>query len=225
MNFFGFRHFLFLIMAGLGIQRGYAQQNWCSLDTVLKNAEFRMIYFSEKNFIGDTVDCYEASLALLTTEAAGALLRVEQNLKDRDLGLVIYDAYRPQCAVDHFVRWAEDASDTTTKRTYYPHIPKDSLFAQGYIAEQSGHSRGSTVDLTLYRLSTGKELDMGTPIDYFGPASHPDSDLVTSTQKENRWLLREAMLNEGFEPLETEWWHFTLKDEPFPATYFNFLVE
>lgn len=225
MKFSRFIHFLLLIGVWLYTQKGFAQDNWCKLDTVLKNAEFRMIYFGKNNFIGDTVDCYDAPVAKLTREAAKALSRVEANLKDQGLGLVIYDAYRPQCAVDHFVRWARDLSDTAKKSMYYPEVQKDSLFAQGYIAAKSGHSRGSTVDLTLYDLKTGKELDMGTPIDYFGQASHPDSDLVGKSQRENRQILRQAMVNEGFVPLETEWWHFTLREEPYPNIYFEFPVK
>lgn len=198
---------------------------WSRLDTVLQHAELKMIYYGTQNFLGDTANCYQGAVAYLTGRAARALKRVENKLYERGMGLVIYDTYRPQCAVDHFVRWAQDLSDTAKKPIYYPDVSKDSLFHKGYIAAKSGHSRGSTVDLTLYDLTTGKELDMGTPIDYFGTASHPDSDLVSRGQRENRRILRQAMINEGFEPLNTEWWHFTLRDEPFPDTYFNFPVK
>ena len=181
-------------------------------------------YHSVNNFMGRTVEGYEADKIYITEEAAVALKKVQQELKQRKLGLKIFDAYRPQMAVDDFVQWANDLDDTLRKAEYYPEIPKNQLFEKGYIAEHSGHSRGSTVDVTLVDLSTGKELDMGTGFDYFSPKSWPHSNEVTQQQKQNRILLRGIMMKHGFEPLATEWWHFSLADEPFPDQYFNFEV-
>lgn len=137
----------------------------------------------------------------------------------------IYDAYRPQKAVDHFEKWAKDLNDTKMKEYFYPNLNKSVLFEQGYIANHSGHSRGSTVDLTLYDMKTEKEVDMGGTFDYFGEESHPDYKNITPEQYKNRMMLRQAMTNHGFEPLPTEWWHFTLKNEPYPNTYFTFPVK
>ena len=139
--------------------------------------------------------------------------------------LKVYDAYRPQTAVDHFVRWAEDLDAKEMKDYFYPEVDKTLLFDQGYIDAKSGHSRGSTVDLTLFDMSTGKEVDMGGTFDYFGELSHPDyTEGLTDEQYANRMILREAMIRHGFRPLETEWWHFTLENEPYPDTYFDFHV-
>ena len=139
--------------------------------------------------------------------------------------LKVYDAYRPQMAVDHFVRWAKDLDAEEMKPYFYPEVDKSLLFEQGYIDAKSGHSRGSTVDLTLFDISTGKEVDMGGTFDYFGELSHPDyTETLTAEQIANRNILRDAMMRHGFRPLDTEWWHFTLNDEPYPDTYFTFPV-
>ena len=138
--------------------------------------------------------------------------------------LKIYDAYRPQKAVTNFMNWAKDVDDTRMKSYFYPELDKSVLFAQGYIAEKSGHSRGSTVDLTLFDMKTEKEVDMGGTFDYFGELSHPDYKNITEEQYNNRMILREAMINNGFKPLPEEWWHFTLENEPYPDTYFTFPV-
>ncbi len=163
-------------------------------------------------------------MALLTKEAAAALKKVSDDLVQKGYRIKIYDAYRPQMAVSHFVRWAKDAEDTKMKEYFYPELDKDVLFPLGYIFEKSGHSRGSTVDLTLFDMSTGKEVDMGGTFDYFGELSHPDYTGITEEQYQNRMILREAMVKHGFMPLDEEWWHFTLADEPYKDTYFNFPV-
>lgn len=180
-------------------------------------------YYSTYNFVGDRIHGYEQPEALMTREAASALKAVADELREKGYRLKIYDAYRPQMAVDHFKAWAENLQDTRMKPYFYPEINKDVLFEQGYIAAYSGHSRGSTVDLTMFDMQTGKEVDMGGTFDYFGERSHPDfqGDL-TEAQKKNRHTLREAMLRHGFKPLDTEWWHFTLRNEPYPDTYFTF---
>ena len=183
-------------------------------------------YFATYNFVGERIDGYEQPTALLTRKAAEALREVSDELLLKGYRLKIYDAYRPQCAVDHFVRWAADVSDTTMKAYFYPDLDKSVLFPQGYIAEHSGHSRGSTVDLTLFDMTTEKEVDMGGTFDWFGEESLPDyTATLTDEQYANRMLLREAMLRHGFNPIEEEWWHFTLADEPFPDTYFTFPVK
>jgi len=182
-------------------------------------------YHSTYNFVGQRIDGYEEPCILLTREAACALKTVSDDLRLQGLRLKLYDGYRPQTAVDHFVRWAQDPADQRMKAIFYPEVDKTRLFEEGYIARRSGHSRGSTVDLTLIREKDGRELDMGGAFDYFGALSHPGhTDRLTREQIENRMLLRHAMLRRGFHPLETEWWHFTLENEPYPDQYFTFPV-
>lgn len=182
-------------------------------------------YFSSDNFVGERIDGYTAAKAISTQKTAQALADVQQALRPFGLGIKVFDAYRPQPAVDHFVRWAEDLSDTRMKAKYYPTVEKNNLFRDGYIAEKSGHSRGSTVDLTLIDLASGEELEMGTGWDYFGKASWPSSPKSTAQQRANRLLLQTIMLKNSFKALKEEWWHFTLIDEPHPETYFTFAVK
>jgi D-alanyl-D-alanine dipeptidase len=181
-------------------------------------------YYGENNFIGQRIDGYEAPICYVSISAAQALKEVQSELSSFGLGLKLFDGYRPQRAVNHFVRWAKDLNDTTMKASYYPNVQKSELFEKGYIATHSGHSRGSTVDLTLIDLATGEELDMGTVFDFFSPLSSPTSKEVTQQQRANRLLLRSLMLRHGFRPLEEEWWHFTLENKPYPTTYFDFPV-
>ncbi|MBQ9456513.1 MAG: M15 family metallopeptidase [Thermoguttaceae bacterium] len=181
-------------------------------------------YYSTYNFVGDRIDGYEEPCAILTKEAAQALKAASDDCLRRGYRLKIYDCYRPQRAVSHFMRWAKDTDDTRMKAYFYPNLDKSVLFEQGYILEKSGHSRGSTVDLTLFDMKTGKEVDMGGTFDWFGEESHPDFKGITPEQFKNRMILREIMLSNGFKPLEEEWWHFTLKNEPYPDTYFDFPV-
>ncbi len=194
------------------------------LSEAVPDAILEIRYYSTYNFVGDRIDGYEEPVALLTKEAAKALQEVSEEVMAKGYRLKIYDAYRPQMAVDNFMAWALDADDTRMKEYFYPELDKTVLFPQGYIAEHSGHSRGSTVDLTLFDMETEKEVDMGGTFDYFGELSHPDYTDITDEQYANRMILRDAMLNHGFKPLDEEWWHFTLKDEPFPDTYFTFPV-
>ena len=200
-------------------------------------------YFGTYNFVGERITGYLQPTALLTREAAEKLREVSDDVISKGFRLKIYDAYRPQMAVDHFVRWAQDPDDVRMKQYFYPDLEKDVLFPQDYIMARSGHTRGSTVDLTLFDMNTEKELDMGFTFDWFGPESHPDfcgnpengeytgdnsksprGLSITQQQFENRMILREAMLSHGFKALDSEWWHFTLADEPFPDIYFNFPV-
>ena len=181
-------------------------------------------YYSTYNFIGDRIDGYEEPVALITKEAARALKTVAAELMVQGYRLKVFDAYRPATAVKHFVLWGIEDLDLRMKPFFYPKIDKTDLFKKGYIASQSSHSRGSTVDLTLLDMTTGKEVDMGSPFDLFDEVSHPDYRGITDEQYDNRMILRNAMLRNGFEPIYCEWWHFTLKDEPFPNTYFDFPV-
>lgn len=181
-------------------------------------------YHSTYNFIGDRIDGYEEPVALLTIEAARALKSVANEMMVQGYRLKVYDAYRPACAVRHFVLWGIEDTDIRMKPYFYPDLEKQELFAQGYIAKLSGHSRGSTIDLTLFDMKSGRELDMGGPFDMFSELSHPDYRLITDEQYENRMTLQNVMVRNGFVPIDCEWWHFTLKDEPYPDTYFEFPV-
>ena len=181
-------------------------------------------YYSTYNFVGDRIDGYEEPCALLTKEAARALKAVSNEMVVQGYRLKVFDAYRPACAVRHFILWGIEDQDVRMKPYFYPDLQKQELFAKGYIAKQSGHSRGSTVDLTLLDMKTGKEVDMGSPFDLFHEISHPDCRTVTDEQYENRMFLRQAMTRNGFLPIDCEWWHFTLENEPYPDIYFEFPV-
>ena len=181
-------------------------------------------YYSTYNFIGDRIDGYEEPCAILTKEAARALKGVSNEVFVQGYRLKVFDAYRPACAVRQFVLWGIEDQDIRMKPYFYPELEKQELFAKGYIAKQSSHSRGSAVDLTLLDMRTGKELDMGSPFDLFSEASHPDYRGVTEEQYENRMLLQRVMVRHGFQPIDCEWWHFSLKNEPYPDTYFEFPV-
>ena len=215
-----------------------------TLTDVVPDAILEIRYFGTYNFVGCRIDGYEEPTALLTRVAADSLRAVSDDVKALGYRLKIYDAYRPQKGVDHFVRWAEDFADTLMKPYFYPDLDKSVLFPQEYICLKSGHTRGSTLDLTLFDMQTEKELDMGGTFDWFGPESHPDfggnpetceytgdcskspaGRTITAQQFANRMILRQAMLRHGFKPFDTEWWHFTLRDEPFPDTYFTFPVK
>ena len=181
-------------------------------------------YHSSYNFIGERIDGYEEPCALLTIEAARALKSVSSEMLVQGYRLKVYDAYRPACAVKQFVLWGLEDQDVRMKPYFYPELEKQELFVKGYIAKQSSHSRGSTVDLTLLDMQTGKDLDMGGPFDLFSEVSHPDYRGITDDQYENRMILQRAMIRGGFQPIDCEWWHFTLKNEPYPDTYFEFPV-
>jgi D-alanyl-D-alanine dipeptidase len=198
--------------------------DFVDLQRIVPGLEIEMRYVRNDNFIGRPIAGYEANIAYLTLEAAMALGEVQKALTREGLGLKVFDGYRPQRAVDDFMQWASDPNDRAMKDKYYPAVDKSMLIPNGYIAERSGHSRGSTVDLTLVDLESGEELDMGSPYDYFDPISWPSSTSVSETARDNRVKLREVMMKHGFEPLEEEWWHFTLRNEPYPDRYFDFPV-
>ena len=207
-----------------------------NITDVVPDAILEVRYYGTYNFVGARIDGYLQPTALLTKRAADSLRAVSDDVMAQGYRLKIYDAYRPQCAVDHFVRWAADLADTAMRPYFYPNVDKSRLFELEYIMEKSGHTRGSTVDLTLFDMKTEKELDMGGTFDWFGSESHPDcggnpetgeyrqNDTITAVQFKNRMVLRNAMLRHGFKALDSEWWHFTLKDEPYPDTYFTFPV-
>jgi D-alanyl-D-alanine dipeptidase len=181
-------------------------------------------YYSTYNFIGERIDGYEEPCAILNKQAARALKSVSNEMNVRGYRLKVFDAYRPASAVKHFVLWGIEDTDIRMKPYFYPDLEKQELFMKGYIASRSSHSRGSTVDLTLLDMKTGKEVDMGSPFDMFSEVSHPDYKGITEEQYENRMQLRNVMIRNGFEPIDCEWWHFTLRDEPYPDTYFEFPV-
>ena len=222
------------------------REYFVSLESALPDAILEIRYHGTYNFVGTRIDGYLSPTALLTRTAADSLRKVSDYLISKGYRLKIYDAYRPQAAVDHFVRWAAKTADVRMKPYFYPDLDKSVLFKQDYIMEKSGHTRGSTVDLTIFDMASGKEVDMGGTFDWFGIESHPDyggdpdkgvytarfrdengrmkKAGISRKQFENRMILREAMIRFGFKPLDSEWWHFTLRNEPFPDTYFNFPV-
>lgn len=206
-------------------------------------------YFSAHNFIGKPIRGYRAAKCLLTRQAAEALAKVQAEVKPQGYSLKVYDCYRPQRAVDYFVEWAKDLNDQLMKPEFYPKVDKSTLFQDGYIASRSGHSRGSTLDLTLVKLPPAKQpgfqsgqklaacyepasrrfkdntIDMGTGYDCFDVKAHTASLAIGEPQRKNRLLLKEAMERHGFVNYDKEWWHFTLKNEPYPSTFFDFEVE
>lgn len=229
----------------------YAQNipdGFVEIREVIPDIVLDLRYLTNHNFLGVPVDGYKSEKCYLTKAAADSLLKVQTELKRFGFSLKIYDAYRPQKAVDHFVRWAKDIEDTVTKKEFYPSVDKRRLFIDGYIAEKSGHSRGSTIDLTIVPLplpsqpefdinnqcecykSTDERfkdnsIDMGTGFDCFNELSHTQNPALQPKQRANRLLLVSLMEKYGFKNLAEEWWHFTLKNEPFPSTYFNFDIE
>lgn len=220
---------LSLLHAG---QRAMAQDNaesvpdsFVELRELIPTLQLELRYFSENNFVGRVVDGYFAEKVFMTKEAASALSNAQDEFAAFGLRLKVFDAYRPQPAVDHFVRWAEDLDDKKMKQVFYPSVAKEILFDEGYISARSGHSRGSSIDLTLVDSQTGEELDMGTPWDFFDPSSWPSYQELSAQARANRNLLASVMTKHGFAAIRTEWWHFNLKNEPFPDTYFSFPVK
>ena len=202
------------------------RSKFVSVSDIVPDVLLDIRYYSSFNFVGTRIDGYEAPIALLTKQAADALSKANDKAKELGYILKIFDCYRPQMAVDHFVRWAEDVDDIKTKKYFYPELDKSSLFELGYIASKSSHTRGSTVDLTLFDMKTQKDIDTGGTFDFFGKISWAENkEDITTIQADNRKLLRDIMIDAGFKPLKEEWWHFTLTDEPYPDTYFNFPIK
>lgn len=240
--------FLFLITLPPYLFSQEIPEGFVEIREVIPDVILDLRYITNHNFLGVPVEGYSAEKCYITKAAADSLAKVQDELKKFNLALKIYDAYRPQRAVDHFVRWAKDLSDTLTKKEFYPTVDKSRLFVDGYIAEKSGHSRGSTVDLTIVPIplpfqpefdiddqcacyeSVDKRfednsIDMGTGFDCFHNLSHTENPKLTPQQRANRLLLKSLMDKYGFKNLAEEWWHFTLRNEPYPNTYFDFIIE
>lgn len=217
----------FLVFGGL-VDAAALPADFVYLTDAVPSIVLDIRYAQADNFVGQPIDGYVRPIAITTTAAAEALQKVQADLQRFGLGLKVFDAYRPQKAVDHFVRWAKDERDLLMQAKYYPHVAKRDLFKEEYIAARSGHSRGSTVDVTLiYRDAGGfpLELDMGGSFDFFDPRSWPDYPALAGWQRAHRMFLQTVMEKHGFRPYPKEWWHFTLKNEPYPETYFDFNVE
>jgi D-alanyl-D-alanine dipeptidase len=214
------------LIATFGAQAAFAQERpatFVDVATIVPGLVADMRYAGSHNFVGRPIDGYEAPRCLLAQPAAAALAAVARELKPRGLVIKVFDCYRPTRAVANFIRWAHDLNDTAGKAEFYPDVDKRTLFRDGYIASRSGHSRGATVDLTL-ATADDRELDMGTPFDFFSPRSWTADPTVSPEQHGNRVLLASAMRRGGFRGYDKEWWHFTLRDEPFPDTFFDFPV-
>jgi len=240
--------FIFFITLSISLFSQNIPEGFVEIREVIPEVILDLRYLTNHNFLGVPVDGYKAEKCYITKPAADSLLKVQTELRRFNLSLKIYDAYRPQQAVDHFVRWANDLSDTLTKKEFYPTIDKSRLFVDGYIAEKSGHSRGSTIDLTIVPIPLpyqpdfeidnqcecfksveqrfkDNSVDMGTGFDCFDSLSHTENSELTSQQRVNRLLLKSIMDKYGFKNLAEEWWHFTLRNEPFPKTYFDFEIK
>lgn len=215
---------LFFLLSSL-LVFGQLPEGFVYVESIIPDLDVELRYNTSNNFVGKRVDGYHSNKLILTEQTAQALKLVQEELQQNNLCLKVYDGYRPQQAVNHFVSWAKILSDTINKSIFYPKVKKKNLFKAGYIASKSGHSRGSTVDLTIIDGNTGKPLDMGSPYDFFGKESWVNYEHITDKQKENRQLLQTVMLKHGFRNYPKEWWHFTLRHEPFPKTYFNFPVK
>jgi zinc D-Ala-D-Ala dipeptidase len=219
---------LFAMLVALSATHGAGAQErpaaFVDAATVVPGLIAEMRYAGSHNFVGRPIDGYEAPHCLLTRPAADALANVARDLAPQGFVIKVFDCYRPTRAVANFVRWARDPKDQKTKAEFYPDVDKRTLFRDGYIATQSGHSRGSTMDLTLAH-SDGRELDMGTPFDFFSPKSWTADPSISAEAHKNRMLLAAAMHRRGFRGYDKEWWHFTLRGEPFPDTYFDFPVK
>jgi len=224
------KYFLVLCIGflfGVSIRAQTLPEGFVYLKDVVPSIELELRYFGDHNFIGKPIDGYSKEKGIVTEETAKALKKIQKELNKQQLGLKIYDAYRPQKAVNHFARWAKNLNDTLKKKEYYPNVKKADLFKEEYIAYRSGHSRGSTVDLTIIDLSTPdkRELDMGSSYDFFGRESWVSYNNVSDEQLENRLFIQKIMKKYNFKNYIQEWWHFTLKNEPFPNTYFDFSIE
>jgi D-alanyl-D-alanine dipeptidase len=219
--------YLGIILFSLCCLSTFAQlpQGFVYVDEIIPDLDVELRYKTSNNFVGSPITGYKSNKLILTIETAKALKSVHEALQEQNLCLKVYDGYRPQQAVNHFVKWARDLNDTIKKHIFYPNVKKRYLFKEGYIASKSGHSRGSTVDLTIIDGNTGKPLDMGSPYDFFGEASWVDYKHISEKQRANRDLLQKVMNKFGFRNYPKEWWHFTLRGEPFPETYFDFPIK
>ena len=201
----------------------YDKTDFAEISSAIDDAAFDIRYYSPNNFTGNKIAGYKAPRAYLTKEALSALAKAAEDLRSKGYRLLIWDSYRPQKAVDNFVRWINDANDEGDK-SFYPNLQKSELLAGNYIMAKSGHTRGSTVDLSIIK-KDGSFVDMGGTFDLFSEVSHPDYENITQEQKNNRKILHDAMIKAGFKGIDSEWWHFTLENEPYEDTYFNFDIE
>jgi D-alanyl-D-alanine dipeptidase len=216
----------FLVAVTMASARsGERPDDFVNAADVVAGLVVKVRYAGYFNFVGQPIIGYEAPVCLLTRRAAETLAKVQTTLKPFGFGLKVFDCYRPVKAVAQFVRWAEDPQDTRMKPEFYPELDKNELMPKGYIAERSGHSRGSTVDLTLVTLPARIEIYMGTGFDFFSKRSWPNDPEQPTEARANRLLLSSVMQLHGFIPYPYEWWHFTLADEPYPNTYFDFPVK
>jgi D-alanyl-D-alanine dipeptidase len=221
------RRFVIGAALAVAISAANAQQRpagFVDAASMAPGLQVEMRYATAHNFVGAPIEGYEKPVCLLSRPAAAALAQVVTDLEVRGLTIKVYDCYRPARAVTRFIRWARDLRDTKMKGEFYPQVDKSTLFRDGYISNRSGHSRGSTADLTLARRSDGQALDMGTPFDFFSPRSWPSDRHVSAEARANRAMLADAMRRRGFRPYDKEWWHFTLRHEPYPQSYFDFPV-
>ncbi len=240
--------FTLLILSSVFSNQNTLPNQFIYLDDFMPSIVIDLRYSSNYNFIGDNIDGYKNNKCIVTKDMAEALKKVQNELQAMGLGLKVYDAYRPQMSVDHFLRWASDESDTLTKTEFYPTLTKKELLDKGYIATKSSHTRGSAIDLTIVSFPLSKQkpfkienqwecsegnsasqqdnsLDMGSGYDCFHEISHTGSMIITSQQRANRLLLKSLMEKQGFKNYYKEWWHYNFIDEPFPETYFNFSVD
>ena len=201
----------------------YDKSNFAPVYTMIDDAAYDIRYYSSNNFTGNKINGYKAPVAYMTKEGLNALSIAAEDLRKQGYRLLIWDTYRPQKAVDNFVEWINNPNDEGD-RSFYPELKKSDLLKGQYIMAKSGHTRGSTVDLTLIK-KDGSFVDMGGTFDLFSEISHPDYKKLTKTQKKNRKILHDAMIKAGFKGIDSEWWHFTLENEPYPDTYFNFDIE
>ncbi|WP_242132730.1 M15 family metallopeptidase [Aestuariivivens marinum] len=220
------KHLIFYLSLFIyGFSIAQLPEGFVDAKTVIPNLDVELRYYGKNNFVGRTMNGYMVNKLILTKSTAEALKLVQEELQIMNLRLKVYDGYRPQRAVDEFMVWARQLNDTLKKGEFYPEVNKEDLFKEGYIASKSGHSRGSTVDLTIIDGNTGNPLDMGSPYDFFGPISWVDHEDLTESQKANRLLLQTVMQKHGFINYPKEWWHFTLRNELYPNTYFDFPIE
>lgn len=219
-----YRVLVFLVLLKVQVLWAQLPNGFVYVNQHIPSIQNELRYCTHNNFVGQPIDGYEKPVIILTNQATQSLKRVQNELKAHNLSLKVFDAYRPQRAVNHFKQWAQNLSDTLMKPYYYPNVDKRDLFKLEYIATHSRHSSGSTVDVTLVDLKTGKELDMGSAYDFFGRESWVDYQHITPQQQAN-WLLLQTLMNKyGFRSYPKEWWHFTLKNELFKNKYFDFLV-
>jgi D-alanyl-D-alanine dipeptidase len=216
---------LFIFLVAFNSINEKLPRGFVYLSEVIPNINLDLRYTNSNNFVGKPIDGYLNNKCILTIQTAIALKKVEDELLENGLCLQIYDAYRPQKAVNHFIKWAENLKDTLNKTKYYPTVLKKDLFNLQYISSKSRHSSGSTADLTIFSDQKNDVLDMGSTYDYFGEKSWVNYQKLTRKQKQNRQILQSVMLNNGFRNYPKEWWHFTLRYEPYRNAYFNFNVE